>query len=237
MRMVYWERGSLWLSKPCKCMFKKGIYYTIILVIIAANALFSQHKPESEYWYQMIPDKDADFHNILSAANSAINTKNNIDTSEGSNHMVAFRFLNFWEHRTAYGTAGNTSCFSAADQAMDDFYHSKDRYLKTAPAFNHEWKYIGRDSAETHCMGIVVSLALDTLDAELKTIYAGTNASGLWKTIDGGKNWFNVTDVIGLPGMGVNDVVMDPSDTDILYICTGVTTFQRGYGVGELLKR
>lgn len=63
-------------------------------------------------------------------------------------------------------------------------------------------------------------------------IYAGTNASGLWKTIDGGENWFNVTDVIGLPGMGVNDVVMDPYDTDILYICTGVTTFQRGYGVG-----
>ncbi len=213
-------------------MSMKRIFFIIVSVIISNNVLISQDNPESEYWYQMIPGQEANLQRILSAANSAINTKNNTDTSEGSGHMVAFRFQKFWQYRTGPGTAGTSSCFSAADQAMDDFYHSKDRYLKTAPAFDHEWKYIGRDSAETHCMGIVVSLAIDTSDAELKTIYAGTNASGLWKTIDGGENWFNVTDVIGLPGMGVNDVVMDPYDTDILYICTGVTTFQRGYGVG-----
>ena len=202
------------------------------MLLATHTGVYSQHDTEPAYWYQMVAAQDADIHKILLNTNSVISSKNDPDTSEGSDHMVAFRFQNFWQYRTGSGAAGTTSCFSAADQAIDDFYYSKDRYLKTSPAFDHEWKYIGRDSAETHCMGIVVSLALDTLDPELKTIYAGTNASGLWKTLDGGENWLNVTDVIGLPGMGVNDVVLDPSDPDILYICTGVTTFQRGYGVG-----
>ncbi|MBE9484852.1 MAG: T9SS type A sorting domain-containing protein [Bacteroidetes bacterium] len=213
-------------------MLHRVVIISFLISIATYACMYSQDHPVSGYWYQMIQSQDADIQKIFSGSNAAIRSQHTSDTSEGGAKMVAFRFQHFWKNRANPVSSKNGSCFSLADKAIDDYYYSKDKYFETSPAFGHEWKYIGRDSSETHCMGIVVSIAVDKTVNGLKTIYAGTNASGLWKTIDGGKNWFNVTDDIGLPGIGVNDVDIDPSNTNTLYICTGVTTFQRGYGVG-----
>lgn len=51
------------------------------------------------------------------------------------------------------------------------------------------------------------------------TIWAGTPAGGLWKTTDGGLNWNSNTDL--LPNLGVSDIAIDPTNSDIMYIATG----------------
>ena len=42
---------------------------------------------------------------------------------------------------------------------------------------------------------------------------------GLWKTTDGGLSWSTNTD--NLPVLGVSDILIDPTNTDIMYINTG----------------
>ena len=43
---------------------------------------------------------------------------------------------------------------------------------------------------------------------------------GLWKTTDdGGLSWSTNTD--NLPVLGVSDILIDPTNTDIMYIATG----------------
>jgi photosystem II stability/assembly factor-like uncharacterized protein len=81
-------------------------------------------------------------------------------------------------------------------------------------------------------MGTVISLWVDPLDVD--EIYAGTNASGLWKTTDGGSNWTNLTDAAQLPGMGIQDVIVAPDDPNVILIATGISTFGLGYGLGVL---
>lgn len=60
-------------------------------------------------------------------------------------------------------------------------------------------------------------LAFHPTDAN--TVYAGTPAGGLWRTTDGGANWTNLTP--DLPSPGISGILIDPINTNILYILTG----------------
>jgi photosystem II stability/assembly factor-like uncharacterized protein len=50
-------------------------------------------------------------------------------------------------------------------------------------------------------------------------MYAGAVSGGLFKSIDGGENWFPMTD--GLPNLSVGCFEMDPSHPDTMYLGTG----------------
>lgn len=63
-------------------------------------------------------------------------------------------------------------------------------------------------------------------------IWVGAPAGGLWKTIDGGLTWTTNTD--HLPTLGVNDIAIDPTNTNIMYIGTGDQDASDTYGVGVL---
>jgi photosystem II stability/assembly factor-like uncharacterized protein len=51
------------------------------------------------------------------------------------------------------------------------------------------------------------------------TMYAGAAAGGLWKTTDGGVTWVPKTD--DFAGLGVTDIIIDPNDSNIIYMATG----------------
>lgn len=50
-------------------------------------------------------------------------------------------------------------------------------------------------------------------------LYAGAAAGGVWKTTDGGTNWSPKSD--NLAGLGVTDILVDPSNSNIIYMATG----------------
>ncbi len=63
-------------------------------------------------------------------------------------------------------------------------------------------------------------------------MYAGTSGGGVWKTLDGGKNWNPLTDLI--PSLAVDTLAMDPNAPDTLYAGTGEPTgsvARRGAGI------
>jgi hypothetical protein len=66
-------------------------------------------------------------------------------------------------------------------------------------------------------IGRVDRLAFHPTDADI--VYAGTTAGGLWRTIDGGTNWTNLTP--DLPSPGISGIVIDPLNTNTIYILTG----------------
>lgn len=73
-------------------------------------------------------------------------------------------------------------------------------------------------------------------------IYVGSNTGGMWRTDNGGNLWENITDELRVPGLGIQDIVGDPSvgnnpqDPDLIYVATGKTgAFQNNsYGIGVL---
>ncbi len=63
-------------------------------------------------------------------------------------------------------------------------------------------------------------------------IWVGSASGGLWKSTNGGTSWSSNTDE--LPTLGVTDIVIDPSNTNIMYIATGDAHNAATYSVGVL---
>ncbi len=64
------------------------------------------------------------------------------------------------------------------------------------------------------------------------TIYVGAPAGGLWKSTNGGLSWITTTDQ--LASIGVSDVAIDPTNSNIVYIATGDNDAGDTYTIGVL---
>lgn len=68
---------------------------------------------------------------------------------------------------------------------------------------------------------------------DINTFYFGATGGGVWKTIDGGSNWTNISDKYFGGSIGV--VAMAPSDPTILYVGQGESTLRgnvsEGFGI------
>ena len=64
------------------------------------------------------------------------------------------------------------------------------------------------------------------------TVYVGTPAGGIWKSIDAGLNWTALAD--NLPQIGVSGIVTDPANSNIIYIATGDKDAGDTYSIGVL---
>ncbi|MBT9165132.1 MAG: Xyloglucanase [candidate division WS2 bacterium] len=79
------------------------------------------------------------------------------------------------------------------------------------------WKDISRGIT-----GLTIqALAIDSRNNNI--LYAGTQSSGIFKTIDGGASWLPVN--TGLTGIDVRSIVIDPTNSNIIYAVV------YGYGV------
>lgn len=62
--------------------------------------------------------------------------------------------------------------------------------------------------------------------------WIGSPGGGLWKTTDGGLNWSTNTD--NLPVLGVSDILIDPTNKQIMYLATGDADGGDTYSIGIL---
>jgi len=90
---------------------------------------------------------------------------------------------------------------------------NRDNIIESSTA---TWGPLGPLNTESG-IGRVDRLAFHPTDADI--VYAGTTAGGLWRTTDAGANWSNLTPDI--PSGGISGIVINPDDTDTLYILTG----------------
>jgi photosystem II stability/assembly factor-like uncharacterized protein len=95
-----------------------------------------------------------------------------------------------------------------------------------------DWKPIGPVGifkGKQNFQGIIISVA----SRNGKEIFAGSNSGGLFKTTDG-ENWTNLTDQVGLPGLGIQDIALGKQRPGLILLATGVSTYGRSYGQGIL---
>ena len=76
------------------------------------------------------------------------------------------------------------------------------------------------------------SAAVAGVASEKDTYYFGATGGGVWKTTDGGKNWFNITD--GFFGGSIGAVTVAESDPNIIFVGGGEKTVRGNvsYGYG-----
>ncbi len=117
-----------------------------------------------------------------------------------------------------------------------DFINSKAAKYKFGIA---NWEYIGPYSLPVNMYNVSSNIGgagrlncmtLHPNDSNI--IFVGAPSGGMWKSIDGGQSWSTATDM--LASIGVSEIIINPSNPDIMYIATGDNDSEDTYSVGVL---
>jgi photosystem II stability/assembly factor-like uncharacterized protein len=103
-------------------------------------------------------------------------------------------------------------------------------YFNSSGTASSPWTCRGQNPtlADHQDIGIVQSVAVHP--SNLQTIYAGGGRfGGLWKTIDGGDNWANKTDVLGVAALGIKAIAIHPSNQNIVLAGTITRSYNWDY--------
>ncbi len=138
----------------------------------------------------------------------------------------------FWSGRSTTNDVSKSGTFNHYNSMMKTYFDQgvcRENFLN-----NKRWNLIGPfNTPGEQFMGRVEAVYADPSDTQ--TIIMGTNASGIWKTIDGGVNWVNKTDgSLQIPYLGINDIVNipNPSGGSSLFAITGVTMLNFNNAIG-----
>jgi len=156
-------------------------------------------------------------------------------STPGSGYKDFKRWENFWQTRAYSFDTLSKGDFSLLGKALNEYY-SGNGSNQDASIIAPNWRFIGPELDITvQAKGLVNAIYVDTInDRGMNIIYAGSNSSGIWKTTDGGDNWYNVTDYSGVTPSGINNITGDPNNENILFAATGGSfpLSSDGYGRG-----
>src|SRR5688572_22137748 len=110
------------------------------------------------------------------------------------------------------------------EKLMEGLSAKEKMEVPTERIINSNWTFMGpsssplqNNSALYNGIGRVDRITFHPSDANI--IFIGTPAGGLWRTLNGGSTWTNLTD--GLPSLGVSGFVVSNANTNIMYMLTG----------------
>jgi hypothetical protein len=161
-----------------------------------------------------------------------------LHTLNGNNNLVSgeksfYRWQYFWGGRSSMPGSQ-----PGGDMSVTSLYSSKITSgvistCHTAP-MGYSWKELPLRSNEPD-IGVVTAIAIQPNNLDI--IYAGTKASGVWKTENRGLTWKCITDNIKLPSFGVACIQIDPNNYNHIFFTAGASDHGvvSSYGDGTLL--
>lgn len=88
--------------------------------------------------------------------------------------------------------------------------------------------YPVNNTAQPTGLGRVNAMAFHPTDAN--TLYAGASSGGIWKSVNGGTSWVNISG--NLPRLSISAILVHPGNADTLYVGTGDRDGGDGDGIG-----
>jgi photosystem II stability/assembly factor-like uncharacterized protein len=167
---------------------------------------------------------DANFHQLRQAFYQYIQGKS-LDTVKG------YKAFKRWEH-FMLPRVDSTGHYESAKTYLK-FQQYQAAHPQTTASFNEvnggglgDWKPLGPfDSPGTGNYSTSTSTGHGRIDClgfhptDANVLWAGSPTGGLWKTTNAGASWTSLSD--SWLGLGVAEIAIDPTNTNILYIASG----------------
>ncbi len=202
--------------------------YVTLLVALTTN-YFAQD------WAGMLEQPGANFYTVQSAFNNYFTTHD--PEEKGKGYKQFKRWEHFMEPRV-YPTGDLT----LPTQNMKNFElylqtNSTQKVINPNMLASTTWTPIGPFGALSGSAGgqLLKSGRLNFITihpAGSNTLFVGAPAGGLWKSTNGGLTWTTNTDYLTV--IGCSDLVIDPSNHNIMYLATGDGDAGDTYSTGVL---
>ncbi|MBL4710315.1 MAG: hypothetical protein JKY48_17935 [Flavobacteriales bacterium] len=193
---------------------------TLTLLSLIAIGLASSAQ---QAWRQAPLNDSANYYQVVQQESALIAPLRSKTDRKSKKQVKQFdRWMNFWKDRilpngSFVNESQNAAVFNAEKKRNNKYLSS----ISTRKAA--QWTAIGPFTPPNSTilfypgMGRVNTIAISGSDTN--TIYVGTPGGGVWKSSNAGGSWIALTDQ--LPNMGISDIVIDPSNSNIIYIATG----------------
>ncbi|WGF92961.1 T9SS type A sorting domain-containing protein [Aequorivita marisscotiae] len=198
--------------------------FTFLFCILSIGFMTAQNKDfeYSQNYKSSVNDPSANFFEIVAQKRAEIATW---DLRVKANHkaMKQFeRWVYIWQDKVnadgSFPTMANRPLSGTAyiNALMADQNQNRgpgDTWEQIGPVDKPlENGYVGYPGK-----GRINVIAEDPTNTDI--MYAGSAAGGIWKTTNGGLLWTPKSDF--LAGLGVTDILVDPNNTNIIYMATG----------------
>ena len=177
-----------------------------------------------------ILNKQNHFPSIVAEAEKYFETKHpgltNSELCQGEHRDGTFvkymRWKNFWKDRlNEDGTLGDITAY----------FRNKNVQARDAGPFDDmDWTNFGIPKNLGGQVGVGRTTGIDFHPTDKNIFVVSTGVGGIWRTEDGGKTYTNIGD--NLPTLAVGTVLMDHTDTNIIYASTGDRINYGIHGIG-----
>ncbi|RYY65281.1 MAG: hypothetical protein EOO13_17420, partial [Chitinophagaceae bacterium] len=190
------------------------------LCFALAAGIFSATQLQAQEWQNEIAS-DSNFFEIRKAFDQEFVAPE--EEEDGDNEQ-----FNRWAHIIGPRVADNNGKPFPPDIIYTEWKKFMSKPMPSVRGKNGSWSYAGPKTTPTRGggNGRINCFEFDPTNTDI--MWAGTPAGGLWKSMNGGKTWETNTD--NLPNLGVTDILINPRNTDTMYIATGDGF---GYSIGN----
>ena len=197
----------------------------LVLFLFASLGLFAQ----DQTWVSMMQNPDANFYDIQNAFNTYWKDKN---IEKGKGYKQFKRWENFMAPRV-YPT-GRLPHDIINTELVNIITSNNAKTRSNAVA---SWVPLGPTNVPTNGLsyassgiGRVNCVRVDPANSSI--LWVGTPGGGLWKSINGGTSWTSNTDALST--LGIADIAIDPTNSNIMYVATGDADGGDTYSIGIL---
>ncbi len=206
----------------------KRLLSILMILLFSIFSVFAQ-EPKQETWVQMMLNPNSNFYDVQAAFYSYWKDKT---IEKGKGYKQFKRYEEFMTPRV-YPTGYLPN--EIINEELSKFVNQKSQNKSAAMAGN--WSALGPTTVPVNGLGYpaagigrVNCIRFDPQNNN--NIWIGTPGGGLWKTTNGGTNWSSNTDAFST--LGVSDVAIHPSNSNIMYIATGDADGADTYSIGVL---
>lgn len=142
------------------------------------------------------------------------------EEEENEKESGAARQLNSWFQAKGYPNPENISLkyLNAWEEYKEIKKRSDENNLLNRTGSASNWVQMGYSvDGSTRIGGRIVCMAIDPNNTN--NLWVGSASGGIWKSTDAGANWAAVP--TGLPVLGVSSIIVNPSNSNIIYAGTG----------------
>jgi len=201
-----------------------------LLITILCYSFTPPLSSQPPKWVQMKDDPTVNFYDVQKEAESYFSSH---PKGKGSGYKQYKRWE--WANEQRYYPDGDRSVVDPAIAWKEiNKFHSS--WPATERSLRNPWTEIGPNTCSNVTghwspgIGRIDVIALDPDNNNI--IYCGSPSGGLWKSSNGGSSWICLTD--DLPVIGISGIVIDHSNSDIIYIATGDKDASAVYSIGVL---
>ena len=169
-------------------------------------------------WVDMMQDPNANFFEAQKAFEMYWEGR---ERQKGDGYKIFKRWEHFWSSRI--NEDGSFPAPEATLTAFENWQSAYNQQMNGIESESGDWEEIGprfkpfNGTGQPNGNGRLNCVEFHPTNANI--MFVGSPSGGFWKTTNGGTSWTTSTD--GLPTLGVSSILIDSSNTNIIYIGTG----------------